>query len=160
MTNGPGFYKDLGDGEGILYAPNRVIGPNVTLLTNDRATYVYPVKGWTWFDSEVAARTALALPSLLRPPAFPPASSGVTAFQLREALRLTPDPLGGRGTLLDAVEVYVSAHTAGNPRLRNAWDWIDPWERDSPLVLGLGEAFGMSPKNIDALFVLAATIRY
>ena len=96
------------------------------------------------------------------PPVSPaPTTASVSAFQAREALRLTPDPLGGgKGSLLDAVEVYVAAHAADHPTLKNAWDWIDPWERDSPFVLGLGEAFGMSAENIDALFALAATIAH
>lgn len=84
----------------------------------------------------------------------------VTAYQVREALRFTPDPLGGGETLLDAVEAYVAAHAADHPTLKNAWDWIDPWERDSALVLGLGEAFGMTPENIDELFKLAATMKH
>ncbi len=75
-------------------------------------------------------------------------------------MRLTPDPLGGEGTLKDAVEVYVAAHEADNPMLKNAWDWVDPWERDSALVLGLGEAFGLTPENIDELFKLAATMKH
>jgi hypothetical protein len=95
------------------------------------------------------------------PPVSPaPTTASVSAFQAREALRLTPDPLGGKGTLEDAVEAYVAAHAHDHPTLKNAWDWIDPWERDSPFVLGLGEAFGMSAENIDALFALAATIAH
>jgi len=44
-----GFYK-LNDGM-LIYAPNFVEGPNVSLRTEDHANYTYPVDGWCWFDT-------------------------------------------------------------------------------------------------------------
>jgi hypothetical protein len=109
------------------------------------------------FGGAVVAPRGAVMPSA--PPAAPsPVPASVTAFQAREALGRSPNPLG-EGNMKDAVAAYVAAHEADNPTLRNAWDWVDPWERDSVFVLGLTEAFGMSPENIDDLFRLAATMK-
>ena len=51
--NEEGFYK-LDNGE-ILYAPNIVEGPGYVLLINEKDTYVYPIDGWVYADSQANA---------------------------------------------------------------------------------------------------------
>jgi hypothetical protein len=43
----------------LMEAPNFVFGPGFELQKERKDTYEYPVDGWTWYDSEYAARTAL-----------------------------------------------------------------------------------------------------
>lgn len=45
-----GFYKL--DGEQLLFAPNFVTGPGVSLRAADRGQLSFPVAGWRWFDSQ------------------------------------------------------------------------------------------------------------
>ncbi len=66
--NGPGFYKAVGDGQSVYFAPNSVTGPGFTLVAANEATYTYPVNGWTWFSDENTARAALVLPMISAPP--------------------------------------------------------------------------------------------
>jgi hypothetical protein len=66
--NGPGFYKSVGDGQSVYYAPNSATGPGFSLVAAQHATYTYPVNGWTWFSDENTARAALLLPTLSAPP--------------------------------------------------------------------------------------------
>lgn len=44
-----GFYKP--EGNTFFYAPNRVAGPNFTLLAEAHSQYTYPNNGWVWCDS-------------------------------------------------------------------------------------------------------------
>lgn len=43
-----GFYKY--DGE-LFYAYYFVKGPDIDLTRENKDTYTYPIKGWSWFDS-------------------------------------------------------------------------------------------------------------
>lgn len=45
-----GFYKN--ENGNLLSAANRVTTPNNTLLKQEKDSYVYPIEGWYWFDSE------------------------------------------------------------------------------------------------------------
>ena len=44
-----GFYKL--ENTDLLYAPNAVYNKEYTLLKENSQDYVYPIDGWTWFDS-------------------------------------------------------------------------------------------------------------
>ena len=61
---GHGFYKAVGDGYSVFYAPNSITGPGIALTAAAQSTYTYPVQGWSWFAGEDAARIALALPTV------------------------------------------------------------------------------------------------
>jgi len=67
MSNGPGFYKSVGDGLNVTYASNYVYSPGYSLVAkthiNNPSAYVFPIDGWSWYDTEDAARTAMGLPS-------------------------------------------------------------------------------------------------
>jgi hypothetical protein len=72
MSDTSGFYKK--DNNQLLYGPNYVTNTRINLLRDHKDSYAYPVEGWSWFDSEDAARTALNLPAPQTPtgPALPP----------------------------------------------------------------------------------------
>lgn len=61
-----GFYKlqSLGD-KVLLYAPSFVQTPNALLTLQDKDNYTYPVDGWAYYESDVAAYSAnnIELPS-------------------------------------------------------------------------------------------------
>jgi len=56
-----GFYKL--DQE-LLFAPNFVDNIAFSLLRERHTEYLYPVEGWTWFNSEALAREAFNLPAV------------------------------------------------------------------------------------------------
>lgn len=56
---------------------------------------------------------------------------------------------------LDAVELQMSAA----PRaVQIAWEAAGTFERASPLIEAMGPAVGLSPADIDALFIAAASL--
>jgi hypothetical protein len=61
MEDTSGFYKREDDA--LLYGPHGVLGPEYELTRETRHSNVYPVDGWSWYDSEDAARADLGLPS-------------------------------------------------------------------------------------------------
>jgi hypothetical protein len=52
----------------MIMGPNYVIGPDFELQSSLKDTYIYPVNGWYWFDSEEEACTFFSLPY---PPEIP-----------------------------------------------------------------------------------------
>jgi hypothetical protein len=50
MNDTSGFYK-MDSGE-LLYGPNFVLNKDFELRRETHSTQVYPVDGWSWFDSE------------------------------------------------------------------------------------------------------------
>lgn len=58
MDYDSGFYCESEDGE-ILYAPNAVYGQGFEIFKELKASYAYPVHGWTWYDSGEEAFKAL-----------------------------------------------------------------------------------------------------
>ena len=71
----------------------------------------------------------------------------VTAFQAKVILQ--------RRGLFDAAETIATA--AGGETLF-AWDRAQEWRRDSPTILHLAAALGLSDDELDALFIEAAQI--
>lgn len=58
MENTSGFY--FNDNGSLVFSPTSVYFPDGTFILADlKDAYQYPVNGWTWFDSEEAARVAL-----------------------------------------------------------------------------------------------------
>lgn len=89
-------------------------------------------------------------------PTPPPVPTSVTAFQVREVLRLTLMPDGM--TVLAAVEAFVEERRLSNPTLASAWAWIDPWERDGTYVKAFAGKFGFDDAALDDLFRRASEI--
>jgi len=64
MEDTSGFYKR--DAGGILlFGRYFVLNANYHLKREDHASYEYPVDGWSWFESDEAARVALGFPTKL-----------------------------------------------------------------------------------------------
>lgn len=55
----PGFYKNE-DGN-IVHGPNFVLNMNYELRKETKDEHIYPVDGWSWFDSEEEAYAAFGL---------------------------------------------------------------------------------------------------
>tara|TARA_B110000503_G_scaffold99505_1_gene148849 strand:+ start:777 stop:998 length:222 start_codon:yes stop_codon:yes gene_type:complete len=60
MDRGPGFYL-LQDND-LLHAPNFVKKGGGNLYKEEKDSYIYPVDGFYWFDTESAARVFFGLP--------------------------------------------------------------------------------------------------
>ncbi len=73
----------------------------------------------------------------------------VTNYQARAALIAAG--------LFEQVDTAVKAGGAGTPAYQ-AWEYANQVYRNSPLIIGLGEALGIDAAQIDALFVAAAQI--
>lgn len=61
MDDTSGFYKI--DGDILLFGPNYVLNSAYELRRETREEHVYPVDGWSWFDSEESAREHFNLPT-------------------------------------------------------------------------------------------------
>jgi hypothetical protein len=57
-----GFYK-RDPGGILLFGRYFVLNKEYHLMRENHNEYEYPMDGWSWFDSEDEARTALGLPS-------------------------------------------------------------------------------------------------
>jgi len=54
----PGFYKSNEEKTALFYAPNAVHSRDYSLIASDKASYQYPVEGWTWYESKEDALAA------------------------------------------------------------------------------------------------------
>lgn len=79
-------------------------------------------------------------------PGFVPAS--VALWKARAALESTG--------LLASADAAVAA--SGNPAVKAAWEYATELQRDSPAIVGLASALGLSSAQLDALFIQAAAI--
>ena len=52
MEDTSGFYKWETEQLEWLFAPNKVINANYILERKLKDTYIYPVDGWYWYDSQ------------------------------------------------------------------------------------------------------------
>jgi hypothetical protein len=58
MDDTSGFYKLDGD---LLFGPNFVMNKDYELRRETHAEHTYPIDGWSWFDTQAAARTFFGL---------------------------------------------------------------------------------------------------
>lgn len=86
-------------------------------------------------------------PEVIQYVAPAPVPQEVTPRQIRLAL----NAMG----LRDAIEAAVAA---GSRDLQDTWEFSTVIERANPLIAGMAAALGMSEAQVDALFVLAATL--
>ena len=94
---------------------------------------------------------------LWAPPAPPPpVPASVTNFQARAVLMQMPSPSGATGRTLFQ-DVDDALHAEGGVALQ-AWEYANDVTRDGPLVNSLGARLGMTPEQLDGLFLAAATI--
>ena len=64
MDDTSGFYK-RDHGGTLLFGRYFVLNANYHLEREDHASYEYPVDGWSWFESDEAARVSLGFPTKL-----------------------------------------------------------------------------------------------
>ncbi|WAI82534.1 MULTISPECIES: hypothetical protein [Achromobacter] len=88
-------------------------------------------------------------------PAPPLVPQVVSRFQGREAMWQTPH---GDTTLFEAAEV-VLADPATPAMYRRAWDDLQEFRRDSEMLAAVAGVLGLTAAQIDALFILAASIQ-
>lgn len=88
-------------------------------------------------------------------PAKAPVPQVVSRFQGREAMHRTGH---GDGTVFDAVEALLS-DSATPAMYRRAWNDLQEFRRDSEMLAAIAGMLGLSSAQIDALFILAASIQ-
>ncbi len=137
------FYKL--DDKGNLLAGNRIFGPGLSLLEEQKDEYTYPIEGWWWFDTEEEALRHFGLDV----PIVVTNANSVTRFQARAALL--------QAGLLEQVDAWVEQNA--DPIAKLAWKEGLTFERDDPLLTQLATAFGMSDEQLDQLFESAKQIR-
>lgn len=64
MQDSSGFYKKDPGGP-LLFGRYFVLNANYHLKRDEKDLHVYPVDGWSWYDSEEDARVALGFPTKL-----------------------------------------------------------------------------------------------
>lgn len=110
--------------------------------TSGSSTFPQPEIGFTEWVAEAPA------------PA-PPVPQVVSRFQGREAMRQTTQ---GDTTLFDAAEAVLAAE--GTPSVYvNAWAELQEFRRDSEMLAAVAAMLGLTAAQIDALFILAASIQ-
>ena len=103
-----------------------------------------------WGAPDLVAMTQAEVAAHIAPPPPPPSvPQAVSRFQARAALHLAG--------LLEQVETMM-ANPATDPMARLAWQDAQEFRRNSPTVLGMGAALGLSQAQLDDLFIQAATI--
>lgn len=85
-------------------------------------------------------------------PEPPPVPLSVSPRQIRQALNRVPY---GGGTLRQAVEAAVAA---GDQDTKDWWEFATEFRRDNPEVLAMGQGLGVSPAQLDGLWVLAGSL--
>lgn len=121
---------------GLLYAPNFVHGPGYSLTRDNYENETYPVNGWTWYDSDVAAYAAAGI-------AFTPsqAEPAINRHQAKIVLL--------RHGLLETVETIIANGTA---EMQLAWKEAPQFRRNSPTLAAMASALNLSESEVDALF--------
>lgn len=79
----------------------------------------------------------------------------VSRYQGREAMWQTP--LGDQ-SLFEAAEALL-ADPATAPQYKRAWDDLQEFHRDSEMLSVIAATLGLTAAQVDALFILAASIK-
>lgn len=85
----------------------------------------------------------------------PPVPEVVSRFQGREAMWQT---LHGDASLFEAAEALL-AEPDTPAMYRRAWDDLQEFRRDSEMLAAIAGMLGLTAAQIDALFILAASIQ-
>lgn len=81
-----------------------------------------------------------------------PIPASVTPRQIRDALSLS-------GISVDAINSMISSLPSPQKDLvYNAWEYSTLFERDNPHLNAMAPALGLTPSQVDQLFILAATL--
>lgn len=88
-------------------------------------------------------------------PTAPYVPQVVSRFQGREAMWQTPH---GGGSLLEAAEGVISSPET--PAIyRRAWDDLQEFHRDSEMLQAVADSLRLTSTDLDALFILAGSIK-
>jgi len=83
------------------------------------------------------------------------------AARTRQAIdALTIDPRQIRHALTElGLRTEVEAAIASSSQdLKDWWEFAQSFERNHPMVVGMGQALGKTPAELDAVFTLGATL--
>ncbi|HEY9270010.1 hypothetical protein [Achromobacter sp.] len=101
------------------------------------------------------------VPAELPPPVDPPAPipQTVSRYQGREAMRLTPygNPEDGV-SLFDAAVALLALPETPAYYVR-AWEELQSFEHDSPMLTAVADELGLTSEDLGALFLFAASLR-
>lgn len=76
-----------------------------------------------------------------------PALAPLTPRQIRQAM-----------TALGLRAEVEAAIASSSQDLKDWWEFAQSFERNHPMVVGMGQALGKTPAELDALFTLGATL--
>ncbi|MFJ3465371.1 hypothetical protein [Achromobacter spanius] len=98
------------------------------------------------------------------PPTEPqaPTPMPVSRWQGREAMRMTPYgdvPLEDGGTSLFDATVDLLARPETPMYYRTAWDELQMFDPDSPMLSAIAETLGLAAADLRSLFLFAATLK-
>ena len=88
-------------------------------------------------------------------PALPAVPQVVSRFQGREAMWQTPH---GDATLFEAAEAVINSPDTP-ATYRRAWADMQEFRRDSEMLAAIAGMLGLTAPQIDAVFILAASIQ-
>ena len=145
---GKGFYKLIGGA--ISHASRRVITADGTFNVSEHLDYEYPIAGgWYYFETYEDAEVFFNVKDSEAVPMINGVPVQVTPAQCDLAL----DGIGK----LDALNAMIDNSATPN-EVRIRYRRATAIRRDSPFVVQLGHALGLSDKQIDDLFVAAAKL--
>lgn len=79
----------------------------------------------------------------------------VSRFQGREAMWQTPH---GETTLFEAAEVIIG-HPDTPATYKRAWADLQEFRRDSEMLIAIAMTLGLTAKDVDNLFIFAASLK-
>jgi hypothetical protein len=110
--------------------------------------------------------TVLNVPTTLIPSELPPPSEMpapvpqfVSRYQGREAMLLTPYGTADDGVSLFDAAVSLLALPDTPAYYVRAWDELQTFERDSPMLTAIADELGLTEEDLDTLFRFASTLR-
>lgn len=139
-----GFYKLDVATEGLAYAPNYVHGSGFSLSKDDAVdspSKTEIINGWRWFEADTDAYAYFGLTPSSQP-------WTITPLQAKLALHAAG--------LLDTVEAFIAQ--ADRPT-QIAWEYASEFKRNSPMLLAMAGALGMTDTQLDGLFTAASAIK-
>lgn len=125
-----------------LQQAEQVYAPDFTLTSENHTEHTYPVDGWYWFDT-----LDEALAGMISPPDVPT----VTALQGMLAVQAAGLVAGFNAwkASLDPIEDFA---------VIAFFEKAQTWRRDNPYLVQGATALGLTERQIDELFILAATL--
>jgi hypothetical protein len=146
-TIGRSVVKDVAQGDPVMiYAPS--IAALYTVMVPDGTMNGATLVNGSWVNP----------PPYVPPPPPPyvaPVPDNITNAQARYVLRRTPTATAGV-TLFDAVDAAVAAQGGD---IKQFWEYANLFYRQSPSILGLASALGLTSAQLDDLFRTASEVQ-